>query len=340
MASHTGILLVNLGTPDSPETADVRKYLVEFLNDKRVIDINVLQRKLLVNFIIAPTRAPKSAAQYKEVWTKEGSPLLIYGQRLKTKLQKHLGDNYIVDLAMRYQSPSLKKAIDKMTSDARIEKLIVVPLYPHYASSSSGSTVEKVMEIIKGKEVIQDIKIIGPFFNNTHFIDAFAKIVLAQNNLAEYDHFLFSYHGLPERHIMKGSAQCGMNCKLDDCCKTFSNTNYYCYRAECFETTRLLVAALKIKEGTYSSTFQSRLGRDPWIKPYTDKVIEELAKKGVKKILAFSPAFVADCLETLYEIRVEYNRMFQEHGGTYLHLAESLNDNDEWVKALGKIIKG
>ncbi|MGP8216056.1 MAG: ferrochelatase [Bacteroidia bacterium] len=336
--SKTGILLVNLGTPDSPETSDVRKYLAEFLNDERVIDISAVQRKLLVNFIIAPTRAPKSAAQYKEVWTKEGSPLLLHGIKLKNKLQKHLGHNYIVELAMRYQLPSLKKVLDKLTHDSHIEKLIVVPLYPHYASSSTGSTIKKVMELLLNKEVIPATSIVGPFFNNPHYIDAFVKIILKQFNLQEYDHFLFSYHGLPERHIMKGSAQCGMNCRLGDCCKTFSDKNFYCYRAECFETTRLLVAALNLKEGTYSSTFQSRLGRDPWIKPYTDKAIEELAKKGVKKILAFSPAFVADCLETLYEIRIEYNRLFQEHGGTHLHLAESLNDNDEWVKALGEII--
>jgi len=333
-------LLVNLGTPDSPSTTDVRKYLVEFLNDKRVIDIPAVQRKLLVNFVIAPTRAPKSAAQYKEVWTKEGSPLLIYSEKLKVKLQKHMGDAFVVELAMRYQSPSLKKVINKLTSDSTIEKLIVVPLYPHYASSSTGSTVEKVMELLKEKEVIPHTTIVGPFFNNQGYIDAFAKIILKQFTLSDYDHFLFSYHGLPERHIMKGSAQCGMNCKLGDCCNTLSQGNYHCYRAECFETTKLLVKALTLKEGTYTSTFQSRLGRDPWIKPYTDKVIEDLAKKGVKKILAFSPAFVADCLETLYEIRFEYNRLFQEHGGTHLHLAESLNDNDEWVKALSTIITG
>ncbi len=336
----TGVLLVNLGTPDSPATADVRKYLVEFLNDKRVIDIPALQRKLLVNFVIAPTRAPKSAAQYKEIWTKEGSPLLIYSEKLRSKLQKHMGSEYVVELAMRYQKPSLKNAIDKLASNSAVEKLIVVPLYPHYASSSTGSTIEKVMELLKEKEVIPHTTIVGPFFNNQGYIDAFAKIILKQFTIAEYDHFLFSYHGLPERHIMKGSAQCGMNCKLGDCCNTLTTTNYHCYRAECFETTRLLVKALNLKEGSYTSTFQSRLGRDPWIKPYTDKVIEELAKKDVKKILAFSPAFVADCLETLYEIRFEYNRLFQEHGGTHLHLAESLNDKDEWVKALSTIIIG
>ncbi len=336
--AKTGILLVNLGTPDSPETKDVRKYLIEFLNDARVIDIPALRRKLLVNGIIAPTRAPKSAAQYKQVWTKEGSPLMVYSQGLATKMQKYLGDNYVVELAMRYQKPSIQKAIDKLLGTEAVEKLIVVPLYPHYASSSTGSTIEKVMDVVKRKEVIPQTTIIGPFFNNPHFIKAFTEVTLKQYNLAEYDHFLFSYHGLPERHIMKGSAQCGMNCKLNDCCSTLTPANFYCYRAECFETTRLLVAALGIKEGTYTSAFQSRLGRDPWIKPYTDKVIEEKAKAGVKKTLAFSPAFVADCLETLFEIRTEYNLLFQKYGGTHLHLVESLNDSDTWVEALGKII--
>ncbi len=333
-----GILLVNLGTPDSPETVDVRKYLIEFLNDGRVIDIPAWRRKLLVNLIIAPTRASKSGAQYKQVWTKEGSPLMVYSQRLANKMQKHLGPDYVVELAMRYQNPPIQKAIDKLLGNQAVEKLIVVPLYPHYASSSTGSTIEKVMDVIKSKEVVPHTTIVGPFFNNQHFINAFANIVKQQNKLEEYDHFLFSYHGLPERHILKSSAQCGMNCQLNDCCSTFSPAKFYCYRAECFETTRLLVSALGIKEGTYTTTFQSRLGRDPWIKPYTDKVIEEKAKAGVKRILAFSPAFVADCLETLFEIRTEYNHLFQQHGGSHLHLVESLNDSDIWVEALGKII--
>lgn len=332
-----GVLLVNLGTPDSPSTGDVRKYLREFLNDPRVIDIPWLSRKLLVNCIIVPFRAPKSAAQYKEVWTKDGSPLLFYGERLKVKLQKKLGDNYIVELAMRYQNPSIKKTLDKLAH--KVEKLIVIPLYPHYASSSTGSTVEKLMKEMKGYEVIPNVKIQGPFFNHPEFIKTFASVIQKQNKLSDYDHYLFSYHGLPERHIMKGSAECGMDCKLNECCNTLSDRNFYCYRASCFHTTKLLVEALNLKEGTYSTSFQSRLGRDPWIKPYTDHTIIEKAKAGVKKMLVFSPAFVADCLETLFEIRIEYNRLFKEHGGTELHLAESLNDNDEWVEALSSILQ-
>lgn len=336
MNFKTGILLVNLGTPGSPNTSDVRKYLREFLNDPRVIDIPWLSRKLLVNCIIVPFRAPKSAAQYKEIWSKDGSPLLYYGERLKTKLQSKLGDNYIVELAMRYQSPSIKKTLDKIAH--KVEKLIVIPLYPHYASSSTGSTIEKLMQEMKNYEVIPDVKIQGPFFNHPEFIKAFASVIQKQNKLSDYDHFLFSYHGLPERHIMKGSAECGMNCKLNDCCNNLTDKNFYCYRASCFHTTKLLVEALSLKEGTYSTSFQSRLGRDPWIKPYTDHTIIEKAKGGVKKMLVFSPAFVADCLETLFEIRIEYNRLFKEHGGAELHLAESLNDNDEWVRALARIL--
>jgi ferrochelatase len=335
--TKTGILLVNLGTPDSPKTADVRKYLREFLNDKRVIDMPWLSRKLLVNFIIVPFRSPKSAKQYKEIWTKEGSPLLIYGERLKTKLQKKLGDGFIVELAMRYQNPSVKSVLDKITH--KVEKLIVVPLYPHYASSSTGSTIEKVMLEIKNYEVVPDVKIQGPFYNNPEFIKAFVAIAQKRNKISDYDHYLFSYHGLPERHIMKGSEECGMNCKLNECCNALTDKNFYCYRASCYHTTKLIAEALKLPDGSYTTSFQSRLGRDPWIKPYTDHVIAEKAKSGVKKMLCFSPAFVADCLETLFEIRIEYNRLFKEHGGTEMHLAESLNDNDEWVDALVKILE-
>ena len=346
--TKTGILLVNLGTPDSPKTSDVRKYLREFLNDDRVIDIPLLSRKLLVNFIIVPFRSPKSAKQYEVIWTKEGSPLLIHGERLKTKLQKKLGNDFIVELAMRYQQPSIKNTLDKLAH--KVQKLIVVPLYPHYASSSTGSTIEKVMQEIKNYEVIPDVKIVGPFYNNPEFIKAFTTIVQRQNKLSDYDHYLFSYHGLPERHIMQGSDECGMNCQpvisgqgsvisdgFNDCCKKLTDKNFYCYRASCYHTTKLIAEALKLPQGSYTTSFQSRLGRDPWIKPYTDQVIEEKAKAGAKKILCFSPAFVADCLETLFEIRIEYNRLFKEHGGTEMHLAESLNDNDEWVDALAKI---
>lgn len=334
----TGILLLNLGTPDSPETADVRKYLREFLCDPRVIDIPWLQRQLLVNLIIAPTRAPKSAKQYKEIWTKEGSPLLIHSQNLAKKLQQKMGEDYIIALGMRYQSPPVSEALNKLLKTDGIGKIVIVPLYPQYSASATSSSVDKVVELLRKQDVIPPFVFTGPFYDNPLYIEAFTKLWKKKYNLEEYDYFLFSYHGLPERHIMTASAEKNMHCSLNGCCDAISSQNYFCYRASCFHTTRLLADALQLKKGTYSASFQSRLGKDPWIKPYTDITVIEKAKSGVKKMLVFSPAFVADCLETIYEVKVEYARLFKEHGGETLHLGESLNDSDEWVEALEKII--
>lgn len=336
----TGILLLNLGTPLSPETADVRKYLREFLTDPRVIDIPWLKRQLLVNFIIAPLRAPKSGAQYKEIWTKEGSPLLIHSQNLRDKLQQKMGDAFVVELGMRYQSPSVADALHKILKTEGLGKLIIVPLYPQYSASATSSSVEKAMEVLKKQDIIPPFTFIGPFYNNPLFIEAFTTIWKKQYKFEEYEYFLFSYHGLPERHILTASKERNMKCDLGSCCDVNSPQNYFCYRASCFHTTRLLAEALQLKKGTYSTSFQSRLGKDPWIKPYTDFTITEKAKSGIKKMLVFSPAFVADCLETIYEVKVEYARLFKEHGGETLHLAESLNSHDEWVDALEKIILG
>lgn len=340
MSPKTGILLLNLGTPLSYKTADVRKYLREFLCDPRVIDIPWLKRQLLVNFIIAPLRAPKSARQYREIWTEEGSPLLVHSQKLKIKLQKKLGDNFVVELGMRYQSPSVPESLSKLLKSNGLEKIIVIPLYPQYSASATSSSVEKVMEVLKKQDVIPPFTFTGPFYNNPLFIDAFTKIWKKNYKLDEYEYFLFSYHGLPERHIRTASAERNIQCALNGCCDEISPKNYFCYRASCFQTTRLLAEALQLKEGTYGSSFQSRLGKDPWIKPYTDVKIVEKAKSGIKKMLVFSPAFTADCLETVYEVKIEYARLFREHGGEILQLAESLNDSDEWVDALEKIILG
>jgi protoporphyrin/coproporphyrin ferrochelatase len=336
----TGILLLNLGTPQSPERADVRKYLREFLCDPRVIDMPWLQRQLLVNCIIAPFRAPKSAKQYKEIWTKEGSPLLIHSQNLAKKLQQKMGDAYAVELGMRYQHPPVSDALNKLLKTEGIGKIVIVPLYPQYSASATSSSVDKVLELLRKQDVIPPFVFTGPFYDNPLFIQAFTKIWKKKYKLEEYDYFLFSYHGLPERHIMTASVEKNMHCNLNGCCDAISSRNYFCYRASCFHTTRLLAEALQLKKGTYSASFQSRLGKDPWIKPYTDTTIIEKAKSDIKKMLVFSPAFVADCLETIYEVKVEYARLFKEHGGETLHLAESLNDNDEWVEALEKIILG
>ena len=337
----TGVLLINLGTPDSPKTSDVRKYLTQFLNDPRVIDINPVGRFILVNGIIVPFRSSKSAKLYEKVWTKKGSPLLINSIKQKELLQKELGDKYVVELGMRYQNPSLESALNKLR-EAKVNKIIMIPLYPQYASSSTGSSVEEAIRLLQKWEVTPSFEVISKFYDNPEFIDACVEVATkyktSNGDWHNYDHIIFSYHGLPERHIMKGATHYGSNtCKLGSCCDTITKNNQYCYRANCFETTRQLVKRLNIPEGKYETTFQSRLN-DKWIKPYSDKVVEQKAKEGKKKLLIFSPAFVADCLETIYEIGTEYDEIFKHHGGEKVTLVESLNDNPTWIQALKNMV--
>jgi protoporphyrin/coproporphyrin ferrochelatase len=332
----TGVLIVNLGTPDSPQTSDVRRYLRQFLMDGRVIDIPFLPRFLLVNGIIAPFRAPKSAKIYKELWLPEGSPLKIYGHAVEKKLQAKLGEHYVVRLAMRYQNPSIEAALEEFKKMG-FKQIVVIPLFPQYASASTGSVYEEVMRLITKWQVIPEIKFTNNFYNHPYFIDAFVERGRQYMAKRKYDHFLFSYHGLPQRQIRKGDCT-GNTCQFGSCCDSVHDMNQYCYRAQCFRTTQLLVGALGIAEGRYTTCFQSRLGNDPWIKPYTDDVIKDLAKKGTKSVLAFSPSFVADCLETTIEIGEEYKEIFEEHGGQDWQLVESLNDSNTWINTLRDLV--
>ncbi len=305
--------------------------------DGRVIDIPFIPRFLLVNGIIAPFRAPKSAKTYKEVWTENGSPLKYYGQVNERQLQLALGDEYVVRLAMRYQSPSIEAGLSEFQR-LGLTDIIVIPLFPQYASATTGSVYEKVMDIIKTWQVIPEIRFINRFLEHPKFIDGFVQ--LGRKYMAEhdFDHFLFSYHGLPERQIRKGDITKTV-CQLGNCCASLRADNQHCYRAQCFETTRRLVRELGIPEGKYTTCFQSRLGRDPWIKPYTEDTIRELAGKGIKRVLAFSPAFVADCLETTIEVGEEYKELFEELGGEHWQLVESLNDSPIWVETLVDLVK-
>jgi ferrochelatase len=331
----TGVLLVNLGTPDSPSTADVRKYLREFLSDPRVIDISPAGRFMLVNFIIAPFRSPKSARLYSHIWRGDGvSPLLHYSILQQQSLQKMLGSDFQVEMAMRYQQPSIESALDKMKR-SDISNIIVFPLFPQYASASTGSVNEKVMDIISKWEVIPEVKFIGSFANDDGFIQAFASCGRKYNHAA-YDHILFSIHGLPERQILKADEN--HHCLKNGCCSSLNEKNFHCYRAQCHSTARLISEELNIPEEKYTICFQSRLGRDPWIKPYSDMVIKERAKMGDKKLLIFAPAFVSDCLETLYEIRVEYDELFRKSGGEKADMVESLNDSPRWIEAMRDLI--
>ncbi|MFT4735323.1 MAG: ferrochelatase [Algoriphagus sp.] len=330
-----GVLIVNLGTPDSPSTPDVRKYLREFLMDGRVIDIPFISRWLLVNLIIAPFRSPKSAKIYKELWTENGSPLKIYGQKNESQLQELLGDDYVVKLGMRYQSPSVESSLLDLRK-AAVKKIIVIPLFPQYASASSGSVYEEVTRVLNTWQSIPELRIINNFYHKDKFIEGFVENAKVLQSKRNYDHVLFSYHGVPERQVLKGDDD-KRHCKLGTCCKVITPNNQFCYRAQCFETTRLLVKKMGLKEGGYTVSFQSRLGRSEWIKPYTDKVIEELAEKGVKNILAFSPAFVSDCLETTIEVGDEFKEIFEENGGENLDLVPSLNDMPIWLELLKEL---
>ncbi|KAA3649996.1 MAG: ferrochelatase [Bacteroidetes bacterium] len=333
--SKTGVLLINLGTPDDAKIGAVRRYLSEFLNDPRVIDISWLARKLLVNLIIVPFRAKGSTKIYKELWTEKGSPLMYHGESVKEKLQNQLGGEFGVHLAMRYQNPSLEKVLGEMRL-LNYNKIIIIPLFPHYASASSGSAMEKALRIISKWWVIPEISMMSQFWDHPKFIDAFVARA-NQYKIEDYDHVLFSYHGLPVRQVDKVYDD-GKPCDDHDCETEITEDNKYCYKATCFATTRLLAERLNIPKEKYTVAFQSRLDKN-WLEPFSDKVVEERAKKGDKKILAFSPAFIADCLETTVEIGSEYQEIFEEHGGEKVQLVESLNDHPIWIDALEDMVR-
>ncbi|MDB5226472.1 MAG: ferrochelatase [Bacteroidota bacterium] len=337
MKKKTGILLVNLGTPDSPSDADVFKYLNEFLTDGRVIDYPWLARQVLVRGVIVPARYKNSAKTYREIWDPQrGSPLLYHLQDLAEKVKTKLSDEYIVEIAMRYQSPAIETALEKFKK-MQVNRIVVLPLFPQYSSACNGSVIEKVESITSKWLTIPDLKFIHYFYDHPKFIDAFVARG-RKYNFDEYDHVLFSYHGLPARHL-KNADLSGCHClQKADCCARIEEINQHCYRAQCFETTRLIAEKLNLPTDKFTVTFQSRLGKEVWLEPYTVEVIPKLAKEGKKKLLVFSPAFVADCLETLYEIRTEYLELYRQHGGESIQLVESLNSSDEWTEAVCDLV--
>lgn len=326
------ILLLNLGTPDSTKTSDVRKYLREFLMDGRVIDINPLGRWFLVNLIIAPFRGPKSAKEYKKLWTKDGSPLLLHGLKVKEALQKMVPENYTVEFAMRYQNPSMESVLERM-SKANYDRIIILPMYPQNASSTTGSSLEKAMRIISKWWVIPEIRMISQYYDHPKYIDAFVARG-REHDIASYDHVLFSFHGVPERHVDKVYTD-NRPCSDHHCEEGITDENKFCYKATCYETAKRIAQRLEIKN--YTVVFQSRLGKDPWLEPYADQTIIRLAQEGKKRLLVFSPAFVSDCLETTVEIGEAYHELFCEHGGEKLQLVNSLNDSPLWVECLKEL---
>ena len=332
MMSRKFLILINTGTPDKPGVREVRRYLSEFLNDRRVIDIPWLLRKLLVNIIIVPFRAPVSTRKYLKLWTEEGSPLLFNLENLVGKVKSCLKDEYEVIGAMRYGNPSLENALDHIKSLSP-EQMIILPLYPHYASSTTGSVNEFIFSKVRKWNMIPEIRLIGQFYSHPAYINAMT-IHLSGYDPSKFDHVLFSYHGLPLSHIER--IHPGSDCRKCSCEKAFPSECSMCYKATCYATTRLLAEKLNLSPGKFSTSFQSRLTRR-WLKPFTDVVLQNLASGGTRKVLVIAPSFVADCLETIIEIDEEYRSLFKKEGGEEFVMVKSMNDNDEWVKAIIQI---
>lgn len=347
-----GILLINLGTPDNCEPRSVYRYLTEFLNDPRVVDLPSILRWILVNIIIVPLRFKKSAKAYQKIWTAQGSPLLFNSQQIAQALAQELGKTYQVELAMRYGNPSIATALEKLKDCASLN---IIPLFPQYSSAATGSAVAKAFEWIGKQWNIPEITVMKDFYNNPDFIAAYADVIqkninnkkidskqlgfrLGEDNNVEnssgkrIDKILFSFHGLPERHIHKSA--CQAKCDSVNACRPINEDNQFCYRAQCYATSRLLARALNLTSDQYTVCFQSRLGRTPWIKPYTDLVLSELIHQGIKNIAIVCPSFVADCLETLEEINIRAREQWQALGGGEFVFVPCINAHPAFIKGL------
>jgi ferrochelatase len=325
-----GLLLINLGTPDAPDTSAVRRYLREFLADKRVITLAAPLRYLLLYCFILPFRSSRTAHAYQTIWTPRGSPLRYHSQALVDQLQKHLGSQYKVALGMRYGHPSIKDALLELKP---CEKITILPLYPQYSSAATGSSIQHVLEAMSPQTILPSIDVIRDFHNHPAYIDALTASI--KPYIPNHDYVLFSYHGVPEAHLHQGGCEtiCPMNCPST----TINDKG--CYKAQCQETTALTAQQLGLNQGNYSMAFQSRLGKLPWIKPYTDEILKELRDKGVKRLAVACPSFVTDCLETLEEIGVRLKEQWLHMGGETLTCIPCLNDNEQWLSAILKITR-
>ena len=329
-----GVLLVNLGSPDSPSVPDVRRYLREFLMDGRVLDVNWLARFFIVHFAILPSRPKQSAHAYQSIWTPAGSPLVVTSRNVQSKLQPRV--SVPVELAMRYQNPSIPEAVRRLAQKG-VDDLLLIPLFPHYAMSSYETAVERVKEVAARLAPTMRIQVQPPYFDDPNYIDA--MVAASEQYLRNgFDHLLFSFHGVPERQIRK-SDPTGCHClTTETCCQTPSPTHATCYRAQCFKTMAAFIEKASVPADKYSFAFQSRLGSHPWLQPFTDHELPKLAARGIKKLLVICPSFVSDCLETLEEIGIRARATFLEAGGTELTLIPCLNEHLLWVDTLQKMI--
>ncbi len=330
-AGKKGVLLVNLGSPQSPKVKDVKKYLNQFLMDGNVIDIPYLLRLFLVKGIIVPKRAANSAKLYQKIWTNEGSPLIVNSKKLAQKVKAKI--SVPLALAMRYGEPSVKNGMQQL-NEAGIEEVLVVPLYPQYAMSTTLTVIEEVEKVHRKHFPQLTVSYLPAFYNKTAYISAVVSSIKQSIGKNKPDHLLFSYHGIPERHLIKTDPT-GSHCmQSGDCCSTPSEAHATCYRYQCFQTTEKIAKELELEKGSFSISFQSRLGKDPWMQPYTTDRIKILAKEGIKKLAVVTPAFVSDCLETIEEIGMEAKEDFLKAGGEKFARVECLNDNEEWVELL------
>jgi protoporphyrin/coproporphyrin ferrochelatase len=331
-----GVLLVNLGSPQSPEVKDVKAYLNQFLMDGNVIDIPYLLRLFLVRGIIVPKRAANSSKLYQKIWTDEGSPLIVNSERVVDKVKSKI--SIPLALAMRYGEPSIDTGLEEL-DEAGIDDVLVVPLYPQYAMSTTQTVIDEVEKIRKKKFPQMSTTYLPPFYDNSEYIKVLASSVKEELKDQKPDHLLFSYHGLPERHLKKADPT-GIHClSSGDCCTTPNEAHATCYRHQCFKTTEMVVDNLGVKEDAYSVSFQSRLGKDPWMQPYTTDKVKHLAKDGIKNLAVVTPAFVSDCLETIEEIGIEAKEDFLNSGGEHFTRIECINDSEDWADLLASWLK-
>ena len=328
------ILLVNLGSPDSPSVPDVRRYLNEFLMDGRVIDTSWLLRRFIVGMILI--RRPKESAHaYHSIWTPEGSPLVVTSRHVQAKLREKVAAP--VELAMRYQNPSIESAVERLAGQG-VKEVLLIPLFPHYAMSSYETAVVRVREVMRKRAPGLKLVVQPPYGAAPDYIAALLASA-AEYLGAPHDHLLFSFHGVPERHLRKSDPTHGHCLATSNCCQTPSEAHQYCYRHQCYQTAERFAQAAQLAPGKWSVSFQSRLGKDPWLKPYTDLELERLAKAGVKRIVVMSPAFVADCLETLEELGIRGKETFLAAGGEHFQLVPCLNEHPAWITALENMAK-
>lgn len=325
------VLLANLGSPDAPETEPVRRYLNQFLMDPYVIQLPWLLRRLIVSLFVLPSRPKDSAEAYRSVWTEEGSPLLVLSERLKKAVEQKIDPP--LALAMRYGQPSIEQQLLNLCQDQTIQEVLFIPLYPHFADSTITTSVEEARRVIRQHNLDITLRTIDPFYDNPDYIEALLQS--AQPYLEQdYDHLLFSYHGLPESHITKLDKS-GRHClKQDNCCQLPHPAHKTCYRHQVMRTTECFVEKAQLPAERYSVAFQSRLGRAKWLEPNTEDRLVELARNGAKNVLVICPAFVTDCLETLEEIAIRGEEVFKKAGGESLTLIPCMNDHPAWVNVL------